>query len=158
MTTIRPTPQLLKAPSAANSYWKGGLLVVATFGASAQSDKVEAHLRGVEAHRDSTAFHGIKGTLPDQFRRLSEKWRVETSFLSSSTAIAMHPAYQEIIGMGKEVLPMILEDLRRTSDHWFWALKSITGADPVPASDRGKIDEMKAAWLRWGGSKGLVTE
>lgn len=70
----------------------------------------------------------------------------------------MHPAYQAIIGMGHDALPLILEDLRDNSGLWYWALKSISSEDPVPPHDRGVIKRMKSAWLRWGKTKGLVSE
>lgn len=57
--------------------------------------------------------------------------------------MAMHPAYQQIIGMGREAVPLILRDLQRRPDHWCWALAHITGEDPVPA-------EVAEAWLDWG--------
>lgn len=44
--------------------------------------------------------------------------------------MAMHPAYQRIIGLGPEVAPLLLRELERQPDHWFWALKALTGADP----------------------------
>ena len=70
--------------------------------------------------------------------------------------MATHPAYQQIIGMGKEAIPLILEELQREEDHWFWALKAITGEDPVPGKDWGKIQAMRAAWLAWGRSRRLL--
>lgn len=68
----------------------------------------------------------------------------------------MHPAYQAIIGMGAEALPLILEDLRENSGHWYWALKAISAEDPVVPSDSGSIKRMKRAWLQWGEAKRLV--
>jgi len=67
----------------------------------------------------------------------------------------MHPAYQAIIGMGAAALPMILEDLRQNSGHWYWALKAISNEDPVVPGDRGSIKKMRNAWLQWGETKGL---
>jgi hypothetical protein len=61
----------------------------------------------------------------------------------------MHPAYQQIIGMGVDALPLILRELEREPDHWFWALEAITGENPVPPTDRGRLNEMARAWLRW---------
>lgn len=91
-----------------------------------------------------------------RFHELAKRWREETKWLSSSTEIAMHPAYQAIIGMGREALPWILEDLRDSSGHWFWALKAISNEDPVPPGDRGAIKKMQAEWLAWGAAKGLL--
>jgi len=66
----------------------------------------------------------------------------------------MHPAYQQIIGMGNPVVPLLLSELETTPDHWFWALNAITGADPVPEADRGIMEKMTKAWLKWGAEHG----
>ena len=50
---------------------------------------------------------------------------------------------------GPAVLPLLLRELQERPDHWFWALRAITGEDPVATEDRGKLDAMTAAWLRW---------
>ncbi|MGO9273516.1 MAG: hypothetical protein ACLQOO_25315 [Terriglobia bacterium] len=54
------------------------------------------------------------------------------------------------------VVPLILAELRRELDHWFWALKAITGEDPVPAVRRGNMKEMAEIWLEWGRQRGYV--
>ena len=86
--------------------------------------------------------------------RLVQQWRAETEFSSSLTEMAAHPAYQRIIGMGRLALPMIFRELAAEPGHWFWALKAITGCDPVPPSHRGNIELMAADWLTWGKSRG----
>jgi hypothetical protein len=93
-------------------------------------------------------------SVAERFHRLAAVWRAETSHLSSSTKMAEHPAYQEIIGLGRQVVPFILADLAKMPDHWFAALKAITGANPVDPADRGRIDKMAQAWLKWGKENG----
>ncbi len=63
---------------------------------------------------------------------------------------AIHPAYQKIIGMGKDAVPFILAELRNAPDDWFWALHAITGANPIPEESRGRLYAMTAAWIQWG--------
>ena len=92
-----------------------------------------------------------------RFDALADEWAVATRFQSSSTEIAIHPAYQQIIGMGPAVLPLILDRLAHRTEHWFWALGAISGEDPVDPSDAGKVDAMAEAWLRWGRTKGLMS-
>jgi hypothetical protein len=70
-----------------------------------------------------------------QFQELVRQWKEATLLLSWITDKAMHPADQQIIGMGQEALPLLLEELRRDPDHWFWAFQAITGVKPVPAQD-----------------------
>lgn len=85
-----------------------------------------------------------------RFATLRQEWEDDTAISSSITEISMHPAYQQIIGMGPIAIPFILLAMQERQNHWFWALKSITGEDPVPAKSRGKIIEMTQAWLFWG--------
>jgi hypothetical protein len=90
----------------------------------------------------------------EEFRNLVSRWRRETAHLSSTTKMALHPAYQRIIGMGPAARPLLLEELRQRPAHWFWALNAITGEDP--ASDDDDFDGAVAAWLRWGEARGLI--
>ena len=94
--------------------------------------------------------------LEREFSRLIEEWRAATVFSSSLTEISAHLAYQRIVGMGRAALPMIFRELATEPDHWFWALKAITGCDPVPSTHRGNIALMAADWLAWGRSQGFV--
>ena len=91
-----------------------------------------------------------------RFAVLADRWKRETAVLSSVSQMAMHPAYQEIIGMGREALPLILQELERTPNHWFWALRAITGESPVPPDQFGKVEEMANAWLHWGREQGYL--
>jgi hypothetical protein len=91
-----------------------------------------------------------------RFDALAQQWRAETEFASAPHALFMHPAYQEIIGLGPAVLPLILRDLAETHDHWFWALRAITGENPVPVDERGRVSQMAECWLEWGRAKGLL--
>jgi hypothetical protein len=88
------------------------------------------------------------------FLELAEKWRRETEMLSVISKISMHPAYQRIIGMGQAAVPLILRELEREPDHWFWALSAITGANPVQPEQRGRLQQMAQAWLEWGRANG----
>jgi len=83
------------------------------------------------------------------FTKLAEQWRRETRHMSIMNDIVSHTAYQKIIGMGKDVVPLILEELKREPAHWFWALKSITGDNPIQPEDRGRLNKMTEAWLDW---------
>ena len=89
-----------------------------------------------------------------RFRQLVDQWRRETVHLSNIRKKAVHPAYQEIIGMGEPAVALILQEMKRQPGQWFWALHAITGADPVAEDDRGKLLEMTAAWLEWGRQHG----
>src|SRR5437764_9099947 len=89
-------------------------------------------------------------SLEERFRRLEATWIAETAYLSSSTDIRNHPAFLEIIGLGKPVVPWIFRDWERRPRFWAWALSQITGVDPVPEADRRDLAKVSEAWLRWG--------
>ena len=93
-----------------------------------------------------------------RFNDLAEKWASETAHLSMMSSIVLHSSYQEIIGLGRDVLPLILRRLSIEPNHWFWALRAISGEDPVPAADTGKFDAMRQTWIQWGRSRGLMAE
>ncbi len=85
-----------------------------------------------------------------QVVRLLSRWREETAYLSSSTAITGHPAYLELIALGPVALPSLFHDLEQTLDgHLSLALTAITGAHPIPAEERGQICRIAQTWLRW---------
>ena len=92
--------------------------------------------------------------LRSRFDALVAEWKAGTRFVSSVIEMATHPAYQHIIGLGPKAVPLILQSLAASPDHWFWALKAITAADPVPEDVRGDLPAMTTAWLQWGRSEG----
>lgn len=94
----------------------------------------------------------------DRFRRLAAQWREMSRFLSNTAQMAMLKPYQHIIGMGEPAVPLLLEELRREPNQWFWALEAITLEDPVPAEDKGRVDRMAAAWVEWGVKRGHISE
>ena len=88
------------------------------------------------------------------FQSLARQWKEECGPSSSTTDLAMCPSYQRIIGLGPVVVPLLLRELEHAPDHWFWALKAITGADPVPVESRGRVHEMAGLWIEWGRQQG----
>jgi hypothetical protein len=90
------------------------------------------------------------------FVQLRDTWLREASHLSSMSARAMHPAYQRIIGLGEAALPLILRELDQRPAQWTWALRSISGEDPVAPEDRGSLRKEREAWLAWGSRSGLL--
>jgi hypothetical protein len=94
--------------------------------------------------------------LAPEFHRLAAEWRQKSAHFSNSAEMAMLPEYQKIIAMGPAVVGLILEELERKTDFWFWALEHLTGEDPIPPESRGKVRQMAAAWVKWGHERGLL--
>jgi hypothetical protein len=90
------------------------------------------------------------------FQGLAARWERETAAHSSVSQVALHPAYQQIIGLGSAAIPLILHEMEQRPNHWFWALRAISGEDPIAPEQRGDMREMTAAWLRWGASAGYL--
>ena len=93
-------------------------------------------------------------TVEKRFRRLAAAWHRDTDYLSSMDEADRHPAYQEIIRLGPEAVPLLLRDLADNHTHWFAALEAITGARPLSAAIAGNIPRMVEAWLRWAKDNG----
>lgn len=88
--------------------------------------------------------------LVQKFTKLAKKWKRETINVSSIQQMVLHPCYQEIIAMGPRAIPLILNQLKREPDFWFWALRALTREDPVTEDIQGDLIEMTKAWLDWG--------
>ncbi len=91
-----------------------------------------------------------------RFQRLATEWKRKSRHMSNTAQMAILPSYQRIIGMGMDAVPLILKELEREPDQWFWALEAITEADPVPAEAKGKVTLMAQAWLEWGKQRWLL--
>lgn len=98
----------------------------------------------------------VDPALTARFQQLAFEWKSATAGLSSPRAIMEHPAYPQIIAMGEPVLPLIFQDLQDNGGWWYPALRTLTGANPVPESAKGKPELNAAAWLRWGRENGYA--
>ena len=95
-------------------------------------------------------------SLRRRFNELVQQWTDDTMVSSSSHDIYMHSAYQRVIGLGRRVLPLIIEEMLMGDLHWSWALSAITGENP--AANSGSPRAATEAWLRWAKEQGLVAE
>ena len=89
-----------------------------------------------------------------RFDGLVEWWNRETQLTSSMTEIVAHPAYLEVIGMGKPVVPLLLREMARGGRLWAAALRAVTGVQPVPRESAGNAKRTIEAWLAWGRAHG----
>lgn len=81
------------------------------------------------------------------FDDLVAEWKRETLLESSMTNRMLHRAHQRIIGMGPAAVPLILAELEREPDYWFWALTAITGEDPAEGTT--SLNAARRRWLEW---------
>lgn len=85
---------------------------------------------------------------------LLKKLRKETAFISSTTEIMEHPAFESITAWGYQAIPYLLDDLlHKPSWAPLWALEGITediqGID-VPEDSLGRLLDITYLWLKWG--------
>jgi hypothetical protein len=92
----------------------------------------------------------------ERFARLAAEWKRQSRHLSNTAQMAMLRPYQRIIGMGEAAVPLILEELRREPDQWFWALEAITEENQVPPEAAGQVRAMADAWVAWGRQQGII--
>ena len=109
---------------------------------------------GNPSPRDDLA---TKESARDRFQRHLAEWKDRSRYLSNTAQMAMLEPYQQIIGIGPAVVPLILEELQREPDQWFWALQCITEENPVPPEAAGRVRLMADAWIRWGKERGFLT-
>jgi hypothetical protein len=89
-----------------------------------------------------------------EFSVLAEQWQRDTQHLSVISKKITHPSYVRIFGMGRPVIPLLLEALRNKPAHWFAALRATTNADP--AGTDADPSQARQAWLEWGRSEGYI--
>jgi hypothetical protein len=97
----------------------------------------------------STVLTYRDDNIASKFNQLASEVEEDCMMLSSTTQISLHPSYQQIIGIGKKVIPLLITRLDKTPNFWFKALESITGRNPIPKQDRGYLNKEKAHWKNW---------
>lgn len=118
-------------------------------------DKAQAGADLEEA--PSTALPDLGGmSLGNAFAELNGWWQRDTIKLSSLHDLIKHPAYQAIMALGEGAIPLMLHELEKEPDHWFYALGVLTGENPVPVEDAGNMQKMANAWLAWGRHKEII--
>jgi hypothetical protein len=91
-----------------------------------------------------------------EFEKHERRWKRDTMHISSPMDKYLHPSYMRIIGLGRPALPHILRSMQQRPADWFYALRSITGENPVPAAAAGDVRRMVQIWIQWGKQEGLI--
>ena len=84
-----------------------------------------------------------------RFEQLSSEIEEDCMMVSSPSQISLHPSYQEIIGMGSQVIPLLIKRLDKTPNFWFKALEAISSHNPIPKQDRGYVIKEISHWKNW---------
>lgn len=104
----------------------------------------------------SVSYSQQPDTLEKEFAKHSKRWIRDTVHLSSPSEKYLHPSYARIMGLGAPAVRLILRSLEKQPADWFYALRAMTGANPVTSAMAGDMDQMMDAWLQWGRDRNLV--
>ena len=92
-----------------------------------------------------------------KFETLKNKWEENTQYHSSMSEIVEDGNYKKIIQLGNDVVPMILNEMRVSPNHWFYALYEITKATPIIPEHYGDITKMTSDWINWGKKNNYIS-
>ena len=96
--------------------------------------------------------------LAQRFQGLANQWNAATRYRSNTHALRDHPVYQELVALGEPAVPLILMELEREPNvFWFLVLTTITGENPVPPALSGRVEAMAQAWIDWGRQRGYTS-
>lgn len=94
----------------------------------------------------------VKAELKSLVRRMDER----LGPASRLTERLFCAEYAAVIGLGPKVVPLLIKDLQRSLQPWFWALKAITREDPARHINPGDFHGIAAAWIAWGKDNDIV--
>lgn len=94
-------------------------------------------------------------SISETFDALVAEWKATRGPHSRLDKLLSNKAYQAIIDLGQPAIPLLLREMEQRPSHWDFALKTITGADPVPRDACGDLGRIASAWVAWGHENGI---
>lgn len=87
--------------------------------------------------------------LIERFKTLADQWEQETLFISSADDMIANQSYQDIIKLGPDIIPILIDDMIKTQRPWFHVLCALTKENPVNEEHRGILNEIINDWIKW---------
>ena len=90
--------------------------------------------------------------LAQRFESLTTEWEkyYDKIWYSSDTRDFLnHPAYHQLIQLGRVIIPYIMERYKKDNLPWEFVLQEITGISMMDDPHSYKPEELKARWLKW---------
>jgi len=112
---------------------------------------------GATLHAAASIVAAQELSLEGWFNMRADRWERETGIHSSPVIRFMYKYYQSIMARGKDVIPYILNRMKKKPDDWFWALRHLAD-DYDAASDANSFDGAVSAWLKWGVENDYISE
>lgn len=92
----------------------------------------------------------------EQYEKLATEWCGDTGLWSTTSHIIRHKNYKLLVGMGRMIVPYIIEDFEKYGTHsntfsWgtFELLSELTGAQPVRVDHQGRVNLVIQDWIKW---------
>src|SRR5947209_27453 len=73
----------------------------------------------------------------------------QTWFSSNLSHYLDHPAYRELVALGPEAVPIIMDHYRRDDLPWEFVLQEITGVRMIDDLSAYNPTEVRQRWLDW---------
>jgi hypothetical protein len=85
-----------------------------------------------------------------EFEVMADELEESAAIVSSTRTLRNHPAYQGILALGDDAVPLLLKRLELSSNRPIW-LRLLSSLTPYsPGAGHETIREASAAWLQWG--------
>ena len=94
----------------------------------------------------------------EQFNECIEKISYDTGMYSDLGMIKRHDWYPALKDSGRSILPFVFRRLESDIEGGNWIcvilLADITGANPIPREDYGRLIKIREHWINWGHENG----
>lgn len=93
--------------------------------------------------------------LKQRFVNYYKNWDIKTRYYSFADEIVSDVDFLNIVKMGNQAIPFILEEIKDKPSQLVWALNLITGSK-ISRSSSLTISEACRLWVKWGKSQKLI--
>jgi hypothetical protein len=99
----------------------------------------------------------VNPSIEIEFKELAEKWEMETGLFSVDRN-RINDTFLDIISLGKQIIPFILNDILKykKAARWHLALKTLTKVNPVSIEDLNESNKIMEAWINWGRGNNII--
>ncbi len=87
-----------------------------------------------------------------KFNTLADQWAVHCQsvmFSSNINDYLSHPAYAQLVALGKPAIPFIMQRYQADNLHWEFILDDITGFNWIKDRQSFSPKLLKAQWFKW---------
>ncbi|HXS35943.1 MAG TPA: hypothetical protein VN721_04545 [Flavipsychrobacter sp.] len=92
------------------------------------------------------------------FKSLVSRVIDECYLTASPTKMISNTSFNTIVGMGENVIPLLIEQLDFTPMCWIPALNLITKTNPIKEENQGIVSNMVNDWKKWAIDNGYTNK